>query len=427
MKLWETLVHAYDSALQSGLCGRKRQMEHFLSKCAHSGFHIREDEAKKTYQAIRKKYREIRVHWLYSDRIGEYCPRYLVAVEDAKKNASQGILDVFVVADCVNHNSRLTRVMGRHIQIIDETNVHVWKYVLRHFPKVNFSNYWNQYRDRNMDRLLKSEQTAQYLALTAEENAEGQYKKSLMGLTDPFVCVASRDSLYLKKQMKKAHSLHNDYRDSDINRLSLSANYLEGKGITTVRMGRDVKDEVTFGNCIDYANQDYDELMDIVLARDCKFFVSDSNGIMLLPMTMNRPVAFKNVVPAFVDGWGTIPYSPHNLFIFKKYYKKAEKRFLTIKEMMEVDQKVQYNGLLYRGLGIDVVENTAEEILDLVIEMNARLDGEWIETPEDIALQKKYRDLFEDWIKRANLHRNAMPHAKLGAMFLRKNPFLLED
>ena len=90
----------------------------------------------------------------------------------------------------------------------------------------------------------------------------------------------------------------------------------------------------------------------------------------------------------------------YNLFIFKKYYSKIENRFLSIKEMMEVERVVRsahYDGKKYEELGVDVVENSAEEILDLVVEMNDRIDGIWIETIEDIELQKKYQFIFNQW------------------------------
>ena len=75
---------------------------------------------------------------------------------------------------------------------------------------------------------------------------------------------------------------------------------------------------------------------------------------------------------------------------------------------------------------IEVVENSAEEILDLVTEMNARLDGEWNETEEDIELQNKFQELYKQWYEQEGYSENAVLRAKVGALFLRKNPFLLD-
>ena len=407
-------------------CDKKKQIIERLSMDKDTGFNIRKNEWIKKYQEIRKQYREIRVHRLWSTRIGEYIVRYLTIVEDSKKNAEKGILDVFILSDCMNHNARLSTIMGRNIHIIDKTNIDMWKYILYRFPKVAFSKYWNTYANKKQDRRFDAESTVQYFRLTQEEEQEGQYKKEAMGLKGPFVCVSSRDATYLEKILPEIDCHYHDFRDSDINKFSSSADYLSKQGITAVRMGRYVKNSVEFDNCIDYANEYYDELLDIVLAKDCKFYIGDSSGIVWLPMVLNRPIALRNWIPVFLDS-ETLPYNSHNLMKFKKYYKKDENRFLSIKEMMEIEKKVKYNGNLYVQYGIEVIENSAEEILDLVMEMNARIDGKWIETVEDIKLQEKYQRIYKEWFMKQHYKESTMLRMKVGTLFLRKNAFLLDE
>lgn len=421
------IIENFGFLIKKGMIGRKQQVENILSQ-ENMGLGIRRREAKQLYTKIAKQYTEIRLHRLWSTRIGEYVPRYLTAVVDAERNNRRGILDVFVLTDCVNHNSRLSQIIGRKICLIDENNADIWEYVLCHFPRVEFTKYWNDYSERNKDRLLKPNQTIRYFKLTEEEKKEGEDKKKLMGLQGPFVCAQSRDAVYLSVIAPTVDYSYHDYRDTDINRLNLSANYLSEKGIAMVRMGRYVEGKAEFNNCIDYANEYYDELMDIVLTRECKFFVGDNCGLCVLPMVSNVPVALKNVVPAFYDVWGTYPQNPQNLFIFKKYYSKHKNRLLSIKEMMKIEKMIagKNRGPMYAKLGIELVENSAEEILDLVKEMNARIDGEWIETEEDIQLQKKYQSILKEWCKQKDIKTNAVFHGKVGAAFLRNNQFLLE-
>lgn len=417
-----------------GLLGRKEQVKFFIHNYLGAEWtesDVDQNQAKQLYQTVCEKYTEIRVHLMRaSNRIGEYIPRYLIAVEDAKKNAENGILDVFFLGDYVNHNSRLTDIMGRNIQIIDQKNGSTWGYILAHFPKVDFRNYFGDYLMRDNERLLDPQNTAQYLSLTSEEMEEAKRKKELMGLHDPYVCVSNRDAAYLAAIEPDEDWSYHDYRDSDINNFALSADYLAKKGITSMRMGRYVQEQVKFGNCIDYASKYYDELMDIVLMKDCKFFVGDSNGLCIVPMALNTPYALKNVVPVFWNDFGSFPQSEQSLYIFKKYYSNVYKRFLSIKEMMEIDNIVVLSGkgisTKYAELGIELIENSAEEILDLVMEMNARLDGEWIDTEEDLELQRKYHSIFEKWRVQAHYSEGAVRRAKLGVLFLRKNPYLLD-
>ena len=76
----------------------------------------------------------------------------------------------------------------------------------------------------------------------------------------------------------------------------------------------------------------------------------------------------------------------------------------------------------FEQIGVELEENSPEEIRDLVIEMDERLSGRWKDTKEDLLLQKKFWSIFEDRIKRLNLKPT---HEKIklryGAKFLREN------
>lgn len=426
MKFFKNNVMNRLSLSEKEMAERKRKVDYTFSKQNGIDLNITQETFEQEYGKIREQYTEIRLHKLFSKRIGEYVPRYLTAMQDCMENKAEGILDVFVLSDYKEHNSRLTEMMGRNLPVITGENIDLWKYILCRFPKVEFDKYWSQYADKRTDRFFLPEETALYFTMTEEEKWEGAYKKQAMGLNGPYVCASSRDSEYLETVSPAIDGHYHDYRDSDINKLHLSADYLAGKGITMVRMGRYVKNKTDFHNCIDYASQYYDELMDIMLMKDCKFYVGDTNGLLLLPMALNRPVALKNMVPFFQPSWSALPHNTKDLAILKKYYKKDEKRFLSAREMMQVDRKVVYNGQRYHKLGIEVVENSAEEILDLVMEMDERIDGEWMEKPEDTELQRKFRDVVEEWASMNNVDENEIFSGKIGTMFLRKNPFLLE-
>ena len=69
---------------------------------------------------------------------------------------------------------------------------------------------------------------------------------------------------------------------------------------------------------------------------------------------------------------------------------------------------------------IEVVKNTVEEINEVVIEMNQRLEGTWIETDEYVELQnrfKKLREVVPKW--------QVQEGVRIGADFLRRYQNLL--
>jgi hypothetical protein len=73
----------------------------------------------------------------------------------------------------------------------------------------------------------------------------------------------------------------------------------------------------------------------------------------------------------------------------------------------------------FRNKGVDIVDNTPEEIRDLAIEMDDRLRGVWVEREEDTILQKKFWALF------SQSELNGVIYARIGAEFLRQNEKLL--
>lgn len=416
-----------------GLLGRRKKVEWCLSLERNGGFIVNKEKKQQFYSYVRKNYNEIRLHKLWSTRIGEYLARYLNAVEDSQRNANQGILDVFVLTNCVTHNKRLTKIMGRNLHIIDDTNADIWEYILTRFPKVDFFGFWDSYWLRERDRIFSSVDTVNYFRLTKDEEKEGMQKKKLMGLNNTFVCVTSRDSSYLSCENIDNDTNYCDYRDSDINCFSSTAEYLKNVEITMVRMGKYVKNTINFDNCIDYANVYYDEFMDIYLMKKCKFFVGDSSGMAMLAMSLNKPVIVKNVIPVFMADWGSHPRNSQNIIILKKYYSKVEKRYLSLREIMALEKRAIRHS---KGLsswyeevekkGIIFEENSPEEILEVVKEMNLRIDGDWVETEEDINLQNKYHSIYEECCKQAHLKMTEIPYARIGAFFIRKNRFLLD-
>lgn len=90
---------------------------------------------------------------------------------------------------------------------------------------------------------------------------------------------------------------------------------------------------------------------------------------------------------------------------FKEIYESGAGRFL------RTDQ--------YEKLGIELIENTSDEVLDVSMEMHQRLNNTWETTDEDEVLQKRFWDTFP----KSELHGEFL--ARIGADFLRQNRELL--
>ena len=96
------------------------------------------------------------------------------------------------------------------------------------------------------------------------------------------------------------------------------------------------------------------------------------------------------------------------------------KRFLTFQEMLKGGVGRYLRGEQYVQAGLEPIQNTAEEILDLAQEMNERIDGVFRCSEEDEKLQQQFQAIFKP-----HHHCYGTP-VRIGAKFLRQNRELLE-
>jgi len=261
------------------------------------------------------------------------------------------------------------------------------------------------------------------LQFTEEEERDGQKLLMMMGIGEnsKFVCFHCRDSAFSKTYIQ-------DYRNSDIGNYLDAAKYITTYNNFAIRMGQTVANPLPdLGNSriIDYASNFRSDFGDIYVSAKCKFFLGSTAGIIVVPAIFNVPVAAADIIPFYT------PWKTGDLFIPKKIWSVEEKRFLTFREMIEFGGDIRDDGIrqgldpgtytskkLAEGKFI-VYDNTAEEILDLAQEMNERLDGTFIITPEDEELQQRFRSLLRPFD-----FCYGTP-ARVGAKFLRENEALL--
>jgi len=171
---------------------------------------------------------------------------------------------------------------------------------------------------------------------------------------------------------------------------------------------------------IDYATKARTELLDLYLGANCAFFIGSESGILAIPMMFRQPTVHANFccVSEFVE-W-MVAWQPHDLWIPKKFWLRDEERFMTIREVINSADGVFAGSWRRRDTGIELVDNTPEEITAVVLEMAARLKGTWQSTKEDEELQRYF------WSRYAPSETNQAPHARIGADFLRTHLDLLD-
>ena len=224
----------------------------------------------------------------------------------------------------------------------------------------------------------------------------------------------------------RTHHFYSDsdcysFRSSNIDKLFLALKEIEKRGGWCIRMGSNKAPPLPerfkkINNLIDYTKTPYlSDWMDIFLSATCHFFLASSvSGINNLASLFNKPVATANVAPI-----GAIPHKGSGLSIFKKYYSRNKKRFLTISEILKEPIATCYLDKDFNKYGIKLIDNSEEEIKDLVIEMFNKLEKNQVYSDTDIFLQNKFSSFFHKKIHCYNYQ------SKIGRKFLKKYKFLI--
>ena len=257
------------------------------------------------------------------------------------------------------------------------------------------------------------------LSFTLEEIKRGNTLLQKLGIpvNTPFICFHNRDSAFLDAVKSDYDWSYHDYRDSTIEKYLRAADEMTDRGCYSIRVGSITKEKVNNSNpaLIDYANSEKrSDFLDIYLSARCKFFICSNTGMSFPAEVFNRPLVYVN----WTDLLRLPVYALNGLIIFKKLYLKNENRYLSVQEIINFDFSVFNNNEISSNLGIELIENTPEEICSVTIEMDDRLNGNWKSTNEDEKLQKRFWDLFgADHLKSKNL--------RIGADYLKQNKQLL--
>ena len=158
--------------------------------------------------------------------------------------------------------------------------------------------------------------------------------------------------------------------------------------------------------------------MDIYLGAKCNFCISTDTGIDQIPRIFQKPIAYIFVPLGY-------PYvcNKNNLLITKHHIHKEKNKKLNISEIFSQNLSLCFRSEEFELNKIELQENSPNEIRDLAIEMDERLNDNWDETNEDKLLQKKFWSLFNENMQKLNLKKpiHGKIKARFGAKYLREN------
>lgn len=264
-----------------------------------------------------------------------------------------------------------------------------------------------------------------HLEFLPEEEKIGAEGLRSLGVPEgaSFVCLNVRDSKYVSELFPDEFWEINNYRDCNIQNYIQAAEKLADRGYYVIRMGAAVHEPIQTSHprVIDYATSGMrTELLDLYLGSKCEFCISTGTGFDAVPYVFRKPIVYVDHVPIGL----LFTFNPQSLITTKKHWGRAECRYMTFREIFDSGAAYFFHAKSYEEAGIDLHENSPEDIAALVLEMEARLKGTWVSANEDEELQTLFWEIFKRGAlnQRSSFKRKYGEFkARAGTHFLRQN------
>lgn len=228
-----------------------------------------------------------------------------------------------------------------------------------------------------------------------------------------FVCFHSRDGGYSPGD-EHSHT----FRNAPIESYLPAAVAIRAQGLYCIRMGDPTMPRMApTEGCIDYAHSSLkSDWLDVFLCARCEFFLGNTSGLYLISTAFGRPSALANLVPMSMALSG----GARELGIPKLLWHEKEARYLSFREVFERPLAGYRFADLYRTAGIRSIDNDAQDISALALEMLERTRGTARYDALDENLQERFRSLFRPG------HYGFGSKARVGRDFLRRFAHLLD-
>ena len=329
---------------------------------------------------------------------------------------------LFAVLDCDSPNRAFTAMYGRVLPFLDDDRPFfrgIIRYTLPIF-KIRHE-YLRCWQSEHQMSIWAQEKPL--ISLTRNEKKTGlDLENKIIGNKDKeYVCMGLPDKIYYETKLKTEHpiSLSSDLYTSFPNweNYYQSVETLTKLGYEVLRMGQFVEKpmpQLRNPGIIDYASDFRTEFGDVWLLANCKFaFSGNGTGFYWISSSMNKPVVLTDIPSPQKTSYG-----PNDLFLPLLAWSRSEKKLRPFSWIIN-NREWATNRVHIEG-DIEIIKNTPEEIKEVVLEMDHRLNGTWVENEEDIELQSRFNSL------RSKIPRwQVQEGVKIGADFLRRYQYLL--
>jgi len=298
-----------------------------------------------------------------------------------------------------------------------------WQFCFKHFKggastRVVF--YPRVANRTNLDELKIFDEGSSSLTLGASDVDAGiKLEKEIFGSSNiEFVIFAFTSRRYREEVDVKLHPEDNLFdKIQDTSDYAESIRNLKSQGFGVVRQGLFLEENprlTQVGLVVPQGIESKPGFSDVWLSSRCKFLVCSHTGAYFFAEAFNKPWVMTDAHTFACPNW-----SSRGTVIFCLCWNEEEKQFGSFKWMKD-NPRWCYDSKRV-GSVWKIVHNTPGQIADVVSEKIARLAGDWVDSPEDDDLQKRFQRFVFGEVKDFSF----LPRA--GSKFLREHQHLLPD
>ncbi len=372
----------------------------------------------------------VKIHPVVNGKFGHFATNTelsVLKVKERKNRTNKREINLFCATTTKSCNASLEKMWSQMFNL----KTGDWGWLLNDISKrLKFTDFYQESTALDREGLLINFPPS--LNFSEIEMAVGKdfLSENNISNRDKFVCLNVRDSSFLARSKNLGWSKSRDwsyhnYRDSDINTYVAAADALAEMGYTVFRMGAIVEKPLIskHSRVIDYAtNGMRTEFLDIFLGAHCAFCVSTGSGWDSIPQIFRRPSLYVNNVPIFPPACVV-----RDLLIYPKtLHCNSTKTDLRLDEIIGRKVHSLFFSADYADTEVAIMDMSPAELVAAVTEMAARVEGTFVETPEQKQMQAKLKHVFSTHPKLQPTPNYYPIRAEFASCFLSRYPNFLD-
>lgn len=365
---------------------------------------------------------KIRFYSVNSSRLGHFSVNieiFLNKIREEKKNSK-----IICFLEVIN---------GKVI-VCNKALLEIWKDKLTILPSIliypiykliNLTKYKDKYifhlenSDRDINQYFDNRKP--FIKFTERDLNRGEKLLQSVGIPNnaDFVCLNIREGNYLKNHIPDYDFNYHDYRNIKIDNFVKAIKFLNEKKIYVIRVGRHIKKPVNYRNklFIDLYNYKItDDFFDIYMAYKCMFCFGVSSGFDGLANIFRKNLGLIQVPVGDLR-----TQSFRHTFITKHHFCEKNKKNLSLSEIFEKNLAYAYKSEIYKEKNIKLVDNSEEEIKDLVKEVYQRVKNNFFISKNDEINQINFWKEYRNNIEMLNIKHNHLFKGQMSSKFIIKN------